>query len=127
MNPQQLLDEADRLLASSAKDTRGLWPRACAWLIRLALEQTLDEYWARELPEAGACSMRAQLLLLPRYAGVEAAAQARDAWFGLARAAHHHSYDLAPTAGELRRWHDLVLSLSAGLTAVGLPADADAQ
>ena len=32
-----------------------------------------------------------------------------------------------PTAGELRRWHELVLSLSAGLFPGSLPADADAQ
>lgn len=112
MNPNQLLAEADHLLTSEVMATRGLWPRACAWLTRLALEQALDEFWARKLPEAKDCSMRAQLLLLPRYAGAEIAADARDAWFGLARAAHHHSYDLAPTAAELRRWHDLVKDLS---------------
>ncbi len=113
MNPDELLAEADHLLTAQIKGTRGLWPRACAWLIRLALEQTLDEFWACELPEAVNSSMRAQLLLLPHYAGDEVAANARDAWFGLARAAHHHSYDLAPTAAELRRWYHLVKGLSA--------------
>jgi hypothetical protein len=112
MNSEQLLSEADHLLTSQVKGTRGLWPRACAWLTRLALEQALDEFWARKLPEAKDCSMRAQLLLLPRYAGTAVAADASDAWFGLARAAHHHSYDLAPTAAELRRWHDLVKNLA---------------
>jgi hypothetical protein len=46
-----------------------------------------------------------------------AADMARDAWFGLARAAHHHAYDLAPTAAELRRWHNLVSSVVADLSA----------
>jgi hypothetical protein len=102
MTPQQLLNEADQLLARSTADTRGCWPRACAWLIRLALEETLDQYWARILPEAALCPMRPQLLLLPSCAGTSTAERARDAWTGLSRAAHHHAYELAPTAAELR-------------------------
>ncbi len=116
MTPQELLAEADRLLTTVVPGTRGRWPRACAWLIRLALEQSLDEFWAKTLPGAAASSMRAQLLLLPRYADQQTAAQARDAWFGLAPAAHHHAYDLAPTAAELRRWHDLVAAIVATLS-----------
>jgi hypothetical protein len=128
MKPQELLAEADRLLTTVVPGTRGRWPRACALLIRLALEQSLDEYWQRTLPEAASCSMRAQLLLLPRYAGEETAAQARDAWFGLAPAAHHHAYDLAPTAAELRRWHDLVATIAATLSsAAPAPAVADSR
>ena len=115
MNPQELLDEADRLLTTVVPRTRGRWPRACAWLIRLALEKSLDDYWTARLPEAQKCSMRAQLLLLPRYAGTEVAGDARDAWFGLARATHHHAYELAPTAAELRTWHDLVSTISTDL------------
>ena len=117
MTPQQLLAEADGLLGSPVKGTRGLWPRACAWLIRLALEQTLDDFWARELPQAERSSMRAQLLLLPRYAGAEVADQARDAWSGLSRAGHYHSYDLPPTAAELRSWYDQVAQVATMLAA----------
>jgi hypothetical protein len=115
MTPNELLAEADRMLDTVLPGTRGRWPRACAWLIRLALEQSLDEFWATRLPEAVQCGMRPQLLLLPSYAGHELAAQARDAWLGLARATHRHAYDLAPTAAELRRWHDLVARIVAGL------------
>ncbi len=111
MTTEELLAEADRLLSTVVPDTRGRWPRACAWLTRLALEQALDEHWARVLPGAAGCGMRPQLLLLPRYAGQDTADKARDAWFGLARASHHHAYDLAPTAAELRRWHELVTSV----------------
>ena len=111
MTPQQLLSEADQLLATSTADTRGRWPRACAWLIRLALEETLDQYWARILPEAALCPMRPQLLLLPSCAGTSTAERARDAWTGLSRAAHHHAYELAPTAAELRSWHTAVTEL----------------
>jgi hypothetical protein len=115
MTPEELLAQANRLLATPVPGTRGRWPRACAWLIRLALERSLDEYWASSLPGAEDCSMRAQLLILPQYAGESVAAAARDAWFGLAGAAHHHAYDLAPTSVELRRWHELVLSICTNL------------
>jgi hypothetical protein len=44
--------------------------------------------------------MRQQLLLLPLCAAdlPTAAGLAREAWLGLAGAAHHHAYELAPTA-----------------------------
>jgi len=115
MTPEQLLAEADRLLTTVVPGTRGCWPRACAWLIRLSLETALDQYWAQVLPAAASCGMRAQLLLLPAYASSDIAQRARQAWTGLARAAHHHAYDLAPTAAELRGWHETVSQLVADL------------
>jgi hypothetical protein len=119
MTPAELLAAADRLLGTVVPGTRGLWPRACAWLTRLALEQALDNFWARKLPEAVNCGMRPQLLLLPRYVAQTTANDARVAWYALARASHHHAYDLAPTAAELRRWHDLVSSVVADLSTTG--------
>jgi hypothetical protein len=127
MTPTDLLAEANRLLATVVPGTRGRWPRACAWLTRLALEQALDEYWSGTLPEAVNCGVRPQLLMLPQYAGASTAGQAAEAWFGLARATHHHAYDLAPTAAELRRWYDLVRAVVAHLTTAGQPADLAAQ
>jgi hypothetical protein len=118
MTPTQLLNEAERLLTAEVPGTRGLWPRACAWLIRLALEQALDDYWTRRLPEATMCGMRPQLLLLPAYAGKEIAQLAADAWLGLARATHHHAYELGPTAAELRGWHTAITRVSAELGAL---------
>jgi hypothetical protein len=123
MTPDELLAESERLLSTVVPGTRGRWPRACAWLTRLALEQALDNYWSRVLPEAINCGVRPQLLILPQYAGASIAALAAEAWFGLARAAHHHAYDLAPTAAELRRWHDLVRTVVAQLTVTGQDVD----
>jgi hypothetical protein len=107
--------------------TRGRWPHACAWLTRLALEQALDDYWSRVLPEAVSCGVHPQLLMLPQYAGASTAAQAAEAWYGLARATHQHAYDLAPTAAELRRWHELVPTIVAQLAASGQQADVAGQ
>ena len=128
VTPEELLDAADQLLTSPVPGLGNLWPRACALLIRLALELTLDRYWAGVLPEAADCGMRQQLLLLPLYAGassgpvspdaapastpaLDAASLAREAWLGLAGAAHHHAYELAPNAAELRDWHTDVSQL----------------
>lgn len=112
-SPEELLAAADRLLSSPVPGVGAQWPRACALLIRLALEMTLDRFWEQVLPQAAGCGMRQQLLLLPLYTAEvpRAAALAREAWLGLAGAAHHHAYELAPTAGELRGWHTEVSEL----------------
>jgi hypothetical protein len=112
VTPEELLAAADHLLTSPVEGLGSMWPRACALLIRLALELSLDRFWARVLPSAVECGMRAQLVLLPLYAPDEATALAREAWLGLAGAAHHHAYELAPTAAELRGWHTTVGRLS---------------
>lgn len=119
VTPESLLAAADQLLASPVRGAGAQWPRACALLIRLALEMTLDRFWARVLPVAAGCGMRQQLLLLPLYTGdlPAAAGLAREAWLGLAGAAHHHAYELAPTAAELRTWHSGVTQLASLLLA----------
>ena len=109
ITPEELLDLADQMLTARVRGIGSLWPRVCALLIRLALERSLDRFWARVLPEGAEVGMRQQLLLLPQYArssseAADAASLAREAWLGLAGAAHHHLYELAPTAEELRRW-----------------------
>ena len=125
VTPEELLDAADQLLRSPVPGLGNLWPRACALLIRTALELILDQYWAQVLPEAADCGMRQQLLLLPLYSGglsgsaavsdavsaLNAVSLAREAWLGLAGAAHHHAYELAPNASELRGWHTAVRQL----------------
>jgi hypothetical protein len=119
VTPEELLAAADRLLTSPVPGAGAQWPRACALLIRLALEMTLDRFWGRALPPAANCGMRQQLLLLPRYTADQPAAAglARAAWLGLAGATHHHAYELAPTAAELRTWHRAVAELATLLSA----------
>ena len=119
VTPEELLAAADQLLASPVPGAGAQWPRACALLIRLALEMTLDRFWARVLPVAAGCGMRQQLLLLPLYTVnlPTAAGLAREAWLGLAGAAHHHAYELVPTAAELRLWHSEVTQLATLLLA----------
>lgn len=98
----QLLRSADRLLKDVLPGTRGLWPRTVALIVRAALELELDAFWSRVQPEVAAAPKRSQLLLLPAYADRAVAEQAADAWYSLSRGTHHHAYELAPTAHELR-------------------------
>jgi hypothetical protein len=113
MTPQVLLDAVDALLTGRAAMTWRCWQRACAVLTRIALEQTLDLNWDRQRRTIGmtGASRRTQLLVLPQVAGDEAGETARRAWNGLCHAVHHHTYELAPTAAELRGWHRDVTAL----------------
>jgi hypothetical protein len=96
---------ADRILAEPEIVEAGAWPRACTWLIRLALEHALDDLWSRTNPEVGAASRHAQLLTLTRTMDPDLGGRTTVLWHTLSRAAHHHAYELAPTGDELRRWH----------------------
>ncbi|GAA1601944.1 hypothetical protein GCM10009679_01990 [Saccharothrix algeriensis] len=111
MTPQQLLDVAGNLLIRPSPSMRRCWHRGCACLTRIALEEGLRSYWSRVAPSVASSPMRHQLLALPAFAGDEPARTARTAWYGLSRAMHHHTYELAPTAAELHGWHQDVASL----------------
>jgi hypothetical protein len=121
MSARRLLAAADLMLHAPAAGTRGLWPRACAWLLRLALEAALDELWTRSRPALKKVSMRAQLLVLPTVVGPRTAGRAANVWDALSRAGHHHAFELAPTAAELRRWHDEVAVVITAAEAVTGP------
>jgi hypothetical protein len=99
-----------------ATGTRGLWPRVSAWLLRLALEAALDRYWQVVAPSVAECrNRRAQLMMLREYAGAETAQRAAYLWSALSRAGHHHGYELALTAGELRHLHTESLAMLTAL------------
>jgi len=104
---------AERLLGPSVRLT--LWARCATWLIRLALEHALDELWLAREPDLAACSTRAQLLALARFRDEDIARRFGELWYTLSRAAHHHPYELAPTAREIRGWLDEARALIAEL------------
>jgi hypothetical protein len=95
-----------RSLVDDHEDLRGVWPRAVAFLTRQELERAVARTLQRRAPGAENASARAQLLCLSTYAPDEPARQARYLWGALSRVCHHHPYELAPTAEELRRWID---------------------
>ena len=114
MTPARCLDAADALLRSGPSGI--WWPKVCACLIRLALELAIEQYWLRTSPQVASCTaQRTRLLMLRRRSGAELARRAAFAWGALSTATHHHCYDTAPTAGELRRLHTEVTLLATRL------------
>jgi hypothetical protein len=70
-----------------------------------------------------------RLLMLEGPLGRPAARDAYLLWSHLSEATHPHPYELAPTASELRRWHDavsrLAIRLGSGHIASPAPQAAD--
>lgn len=108
---------ADRMLREPELVERAVWPQACTWLIRLAVEHAIDAYWVRNVPGMNATRNRRAQLIVLRHREPELGPAADELWSRLSGAAHHHAYELAPTAGELRAWHGEAARLVAGLAA----------
>lgn len=109
MRPADLVRMARDLLERPDEETRGLWPRAAALLARQALEASLRGYWADGRAAMAELPFRQQLICLQRLLEPrELAADVSHAWAALSRACHHHPYELAPAAGELAAWFDVV-------------------
>ena len=89
---------ADRLLRAPALIGDTVWPKACTWLIRLALEHSLDKFWTTYRPEVAEANRRAQMLVLTRTVDDEIGHRCSELWHTLSNAAHHHAYELSPTA-----------------------------
>jgi len=110
--PRVVLSLAREMLGRVDPDTAGLWPRASALLACRALEATVNRLWERRTLDLQGRSMRVQLICLRTYLGdADLAARAGHAWSALSRACHHHPYELAPTAAELRGWLSVVEEL----------------
>ena len=109
VDPRGLLETADSLLGRAEAATAGLWPRVSAILGLEALEASLRRLWKNRGLDLRGCTMRTQLICLPRFlddGGL--AARSGHAWSALSRACHHHPYELAPTATELGSWLSVV-------------------
>jgi hypothetical protein len=99
------LTEAERFLTRGAPGAA--WPRSVVWLIRLALEHELDCFWTRRNAAVRRSRrMRSKLLALGVVTDRATGHAVAELWSTLSRAAHHHHYELAPTAAELRNWMD---------------------
>jgi hypothetical protein len=117
-----LLDVADHLMRTAERGTHGVWPRVVGFLLRLALEMAIDEYWAGTAPEMPQSPRRTQLVCLRAFVGPTLAGRVHQVWGSLSTACHYYQYDFAPTAAELRAWHVDVTDLSATLECSRLPA-----
>jgi hypothetical protein len=122
MASEQMVAAGRMLLGRPESATAGLWPRAAALLARQALEETMAGLWATRAPGVERCSMRAQLVCLPRYVDPDLAGRVAFTWSMLSAACHHHAYELSPTAGELARWLDTCEELAGAIAAERPPA-----
>jgi hypothetical protein len=115
---REVLQLARDLLRRADPSTAGLWPRAAALLTRQALEEAVDAYWAaRQLP-LDSLPTQAQLVCMRMMTTDETLpARLHEAWGALSRACHHHPYELAPTAGELAGWIEVVEAFGASMEA----------
>ncbi|MET1072178.1 MAG: hypothetical protein ABWY11_05975 [Umezawaea sp.] len=120
MNDRNVLDRLARVerMLSDAHTLDGVRVRCGAWLLRTTLERAVVALCATRFGPSG--SMHAMLLSLPRYVDDDVAEDAAQLWHTLCRAAHHHDYEIAPTADELRSWHADTARLADELLA-GLP------
>lgn len=106
---ERTLGLAQELLEGRNGEMVGVWPRAVAFLARQALEDAMRWIWLVHAPGVEECSARAQLLCLRSYLGDEELAEEADHVYGrLSWACHHHPYELAPTASELKAWLEKV-------------------
>ena len=114
MTPVQILAAADALARPGRSGRVHGWPRVVAVLARHAIEEALRQYWALREPGMEHCTWHAQLLCLTAYlSNRELAREAAAAWSDLSRACHHHPYELAPTANELRDLLDVARRFAA--------------
>ena len=76
--PLPIVSTAEELIGIRDGGGADLWPKTSAVLGRQALEGALRDFWLAQETSAP--------------------------WSAPSRACHHHSYELSPTAGELRAW-----------------------
>ena len=109
LTTREILYRAIDLLERPTSETAGLWPRATAVLARQALERGLTEVLSARVEGVQRAPVRAQLLCLRIFLNDTATAnEVNLAWWALSRACHHLSYELPPTAAELRALIDVV-------------------
>ncbi len=109
LTTREILYRAIDLLERPTSETAGLWPRATAVLARQALERGLSELLSAKAEGIQRAPIRAQLLCLRVLLDDTATAdEVNVAWWALSRACHHLSYELPPTAAELRALIDVV-------------------
>jgi hypothetical protein len=103
MTPDELLGVAEQLLSIPERRLGTTRFLAASLLLRQALEEALDGFWASKVPGMEEVSTRAQLVSLPFYLSDRAlAGTVALAWHRLSAACHHHAYDLPPPLTELR-------------------------
>jgi hypothetical protein len=111
-DPRTSLRDARVILDHPGALTSPGWVRSVVLLIRQALEDAVAAFWMRRAPGTEQASGKSRFVALRFYLDDPAVARrAHHTWAVLSDATHHHGYDLAPTAEELRTWFDTVTEI----------------
>lgn len=118
MTDREVLDRLDHVgrMLADARGLDGVRVRCGAWLLRTTLERAVVALVCAD-DQGATRSMHALLLRLPKHVSDDVAADTAQLWHALRRAAHHHDYEIAPTADELRGWLEDTRWLSGTLLA----------
>lgn len=109
MTPSERLDVAQGLLERSGEAMAGLWPRACAVLVRQALEGAVDAVLRERVPGGQAASWRVKFLCLGRAIGDEGKARELGyVWGRLSEVLHRGGGGLAASEVQLWGWVEVV-------------------
>ena len=101
MTPDELVDAAQSVSEIPDRTLGASRYLGAVFLLRQALEDALDQYWAATEPGLDKCAGRIQMISLPAYLDDESAA--RDVvycWNRLSNSSHHHAYELPPSKQE---------------------------
>ncbi len=112
-----LLAVAESVLDGTVSVPGGHAPRAAAVLARQAFEELVDQQCLAVAPGLVGPSMRSKLIILSALVDPEGGERAQAAWAGLSQSCHHHSYELQPTAWEVRDLIALVRGLTPAVAA----------
>ncbi|MDX3539792.1 hypothetical protein PV721_36830 [Streptomyces sp. MB09-01] len=91
--------------------TPALRARAAAALLRLALDEAMDDFWRGVSPRMVHARGRTKALCLDAYVSPALARQWYAVWRALTAAGHHHTYEPPPTPAEVKAWHGAVTDL----------------
>ncbi|ADH68493.1 Uncharacterised protein [Nocardiopsis dassonvillei] len=100
----KFLAKADRLLDSLAGPGNGVRRRGAAFLLRMALETGMREYWQRVHPQMARSSTRVQSICLDHQVSASLAGEWSSLLRTLNEACHYHRSALEPSLEELVRW-----------------------
>jgi hypothetical protein len=85
MNADTLLRLDHATLPLGVAGFVGIWPRCSPWLLRLARERKIRQFWSTRRPEVAACSYRAQLLALGNFVDADTQQRTTQLWHVLGR------------------------------------------
>jgi hypothetical protein len=107
-----LIGHARAVLDGRTPVPPGQQAHVASFLARQALEDIVLSLCERRIQSLDyPVAMRSRLIVLGMLSEPQTATAIEVAWIGLSAACHHHAYELAPTAAEVRHLINIVAGL----------------